>query len=174
MKDKKKARKMIMGFSNEYLTEEEKALIVKTGHALLTRKNGVVYECIPRIATVDRRENIWIIRVRDGYSYEIGNERFIGFYGEISKNKVIDFCVKNLGTETNAKILQKHGVEDINNWELINLNISKDIQQYKVEIINKLEEILTAYAISGHPRENGIMGEFKAILRECDKYDIKR
>jgi len=50
-----------MGFSNEYLTEDEKKLIAETRHNILTSVSKTTSVCIKDIVTVDRDRKIWLL-----------------------------------------------------------------------------------------------------------------
>lgn len=71
-----------MGFSNEYLTDEEKKLIANTGHYRLTIEENSGCICAKENCTVDREKKIWLLNYSNDYDWDKKRDGkpFILFY----------------------------------------------------------------------------------------------
>ena len=159
-----------MGFSNEYLTEEEIELLKKTEHWSITRKdkNGVV--CLRKSCTVDRKRNIWLIRFTHDSSFEpqMKEERFALFYQKISNENLVELRMKDLGEDKDS--LKKYGIPTVQYWAVKEMKVSPLLKGKESDIKSMLEEIMTAFGICGNPKHKGpgFDGRFKAkVYRGC-------
>jgi len=159
-----------MGFSNEYLTDEEKELIAQTRHMRLTSTNKTESFCLVNRATVDREQKIWLVDNATTYDWDprVRGKLFVVFWGKIHRDNVIEVTLKDLGWEEDEFVKEKYAAVDIRYWELMDIKISKQLQIHKYEIKAMLGTIMNAYGISGNPRHNGydFGGEIKAIIKE--------
>ncbi|MBP3339279.1 MAG: hypothetical protein J6L69_07735 [Lachnospiraceae bacterium] len=159
-----------MGFSNEYLTDEEKRLIAETRHNKLTSIDETSAFCLKEKVTVDRDRKIWLLsntKIREWDPREDGY-LFIMFWKKIHKDNVIEITLKDMGREYVDANKQEDGVEVIRHWGIMKINISNQLQVDEYEIKNLLEEMMTAYGVNGNPKHKGpeFDGKVKAIIKE--------
>jgi len=106
-----------MAFTNEYLTEKEKAQLIEVGNIAIVDR----MVCLRDIATVDRNRKIYLLRFsyRYGLEPDRGKIDFVCFYGKISKEYMCEIQLKDLGNEKdeNIKKLHKVGLLNIGNWK---------------------------------------------------------
>lgn len=157
-----------MGFSNEYLTEEEIELFKETEHWAFIRKNKRGTICLEKWCTTDREKRIWLMRYPRDYSYDPNEkeDRFIIFYGDINNNNFIELCMKDLGEDKES--LKKYGIPTVQYWAVKEMKVSPRLKEKENDIKKMLEEIMTAFGICGNPKHKGpgFDGRFKAIIKE--------
>jgi len=159
-----------MGFSNEYLTDEEKRLIAETRHLRLTSSSKTESFCLKDRATVDREKRIWLLANATTYDWDprVRGKLFVIFWKKIHKDNVIEVTLKDLGWEENDLVKEKYKVGDIRYWSIMDIKISKQLKIDRSNIKIILEEIMSAYGISGNPKHKGpeFDGKVKAIIKE--------
>lgn len=155
-----------MGFSNEYLTEEEKKLIAKTGHIGLNKKTKNGIECLREYCTVDRERKIWMLHYRYDSLYNPNDkeDNFVIFYGSINNESRIEVCLKNLGIEKDISVKKKYGAHMIKYWKIKDMKCIGNMKLDNDEMLFLLEEIMTAYQILGEPKDDDFNEVFKAIV----------
>ena len=158
-----------MGFSNEYLTDEEKKLIANTGHYALTRRKNSVYECLCETCTVDRRRNIWMLKNENDYDYDLkaNGYMFVLFWGCIQKQNCIELYLKDVGRERGINAKERFGVNIVQYWSIKDIKIPEFSKINKNEVYDVLEDLMTGYGICGDPRHKGpdFDGKIKAIIK---------
>jgi len=160
-----------MGFSNEYLTDEEIELFKATEHWAFIRKDKSGIICLKNRCTVDREKGIWLMRYPRDYSYDpnLKEDNFVIFYGNINNNSLVELCMKDLGEDKEAE--KKYGVPTVQCWAIKEIRIASMLNVKEDEIKELLEEIMTAFGICGNPKHKGpgFDGRFKAIIKEYNE-----
>ncbi len=158
-----------MGFSNEYLTEQEIELIKETEHKALVNKHNGVF-CYVNKCTTDRERKIWLVHYPRSMDCEsvINEERFVLFYGAISKQNMIEISLLNLDIEKNPSIKEEHNAKLITYWKIKEIMISPSLTVDLHDIKEVLNEIMDVYGINGDPmdREKEYFRCSKAIIRD--------
>lgn len=153
-----------MAFTNEYLTEKEKAQLVEVGNIAIVDRRM----CLRDIATVDRSRNIYLLRFCYRYGLEPDRDKidFVCFYGEISRKNMCEIRLKDLGYKKDENIKKLHKVEFIQYWELEEIMICPPSKVDISKVKDALEDMMTAYGILGDPERNeSYQGKFKAIVK---------
>ncbi|MBP3339681.1 MAG: hypothetical protein J6L69_09790 [Lachnospiraceae bacterium] len=158
-----------MGFSNEYLTEDEKKLIAETRHNKLTSIDETSVFCLKEKVTVDRNRKIWFLsntKTRE-WDFRDRGYLFIMFWGKIHKDNVIEITLKDMGREYIDVTKVKDGIEVIRYWGIHSIKMSNKLDIDKCAIEDVLGEIMTAYGICGDPKHKGPKydGKMKVIIK---------
>lgn len=160
-----------MGFSNEYLTEQEIELIKETEHKALVNKHNGIF-CYTNKCTTDRDRMIWLVHYPRSMDYEsiINEERFVLFYGAISKQNIIEISLLDLGIEKNPLIKEEHNAKLITYWKIKEIIIPPFLPVDLQDIKELLSEIMSAYGINGDPkdRQKDYFGYSKAIISDIE------
>jgi len=159
-----------MGFSNEYLTDDEKKLISETEHYALTHYEDGHYVCLADTCTVDRKKKIWLLSYAFDYDInpKIDGMPFVLFWGNINKNSMIELSLWYVGKERNKQIKEKYSTDLLKYWSIKDVKVPAKLGIEKSQIKKELEKIMTAYGICGDPRHKGpeFDGKVKAIIKE--------
>lgn len=156
-----------MGFTNDYLTEKKNEDLAKCNYYEFTWRNQY---SSPRKCTVDRDRNMWLIRMPRGYEWDPKEriDRFIFFYGTISKENVFEICLNELGKERDKAVLKKYNVKLIWKWKVKSIKRAELLDVSEEELLEVLEEALDVFGLNGTIEWNKpeLKNEFKSILKQ--------
>ena len=156
-----------MAFINDYLKESEDRELSKLNYAELKWRGK--YNS-PKKCTVDRENNIWLIRMPRGYDWNPKEriDKFIFFYGGICKENVYEVYLSDMGKEEDSNVLKSYEKEFIRYWQIKKIKRPKEEKITEIQLLCNIEKALESFGFDGSIEWNSmqIKSRFKAILKK--------